>query len=265
MISILAINSVFGQELIEKTYLNVIKEVSTAPNFVVIKIKNKQNDKIKEICTDVTSLYWSLQQEYQSDFKLIYDSLATKSKNRVIEIGDSKALERLSFSKYNAKQLDEIISLITEKSLIDSLEQFDKYRNDLYDKYYPYRTSRENKIELIRDSISAKRDLTTEENEIFSKLDDPYYDYHYNDWYWDKLTDQGKALIKIWNVKIKSDKDKIESLEKERDRQEKKFFFDYYKDYGIVFCHALFNFGATCYQDCENGQIKFGQIIKMDE
>jgi hypothetical protein len=265
LLSILTISSVFGQDLIEKTYLNVIKEVSTAPNFVVIKIKNTQNDQIKEICTDVTSLYWSLQQEYQSDFKNIYDSLASKSKDRLIEVGNSEALTRLSFKKYNSKHLDKLTNLIVSKSLIDSLVQFDRYRLDLYDNYYPYRELRETKIEMIMDSISAIRDLTTEETEILNRLDDPYYDYHYNDYYWDKLSKSGQGLIEIWNTKIKADKDRIEALETERDRQEKKFFFDYYNDYGIVFCHALFNFGVTCYQDCENGQIKLGQIITIDE
>ena len=261
---ILAINSIFGQDLIEKTYLNVIKEVSTAPGFVVIKVKNMQNGKIKEICTDVTSLYLSLQQEYQSEFKMIYDTLAARSKDRLIEISSTDALERLDFDRYNAKDLDKIILLIEENNLIDSLLLFNKYRHDLYDKYYPYRESRDNKIELIRDSICATRKLTKEETEILGKLGDPYYDYHYNNWYWDKLTERGKELIKLWNAKIKIDKDKIETLEKERDRQEKKFFFDYYNHYGIVFCHALFKYGVTCYRDCENGQIKIGEIIKTD-
>lgn len=265
MIFIISINHILGQDLIEKTYLNVIKEVSTAPNFVVITVMNKQNGKIKEICTDMLSLYWSLQQEYQSDFTLIYDTLIIKSKDRLIEIGNNEALERLNFVNYNSKQLDNIISLIKEKSLIDSLEQFDKYRLDLHDKYYPYRELRDNKIEFIRDSIGATRMLTAEEIEILKRLNDPYYDYHYNDWYWDRLTANGKDLIKVWNAIIKTDKEKIETFEKERDRQEKKFFFDYYNDYGIVFCHALFRYGVTCYQDCENGQIKFGEIIKTYE
>src|SRR6056300_965175 len=112
LLSILTISSVFGQDLIEKTYLNVIKEVSTAPNFVVIKIKNTQNDQIKEICTDVTSLYWSLQQEYESDFELIYDTLASKSKDRLIAVGNTEALTRLSFKKYNPKHLDKLTELI---------------------------------------------------------------------------------------------------------------------------------------------------------
>ena len=205
----MTINSAFGQDLIEKTYLTVIKEVSTAPNFVVIKINNIQDNKIKEICTDVTSLYWSLQQEYESDFELIYDTLASKSKDRLITVGNTEALTRLSFKKYNPKHLDKLTELIKNKHLIDSLVQFDEYRLDLYDEYYPYRDLRQTKIEMIEDSISAIRELTTEETEILNRLDDPYYDYHYNDYYWDKLSKSGQDLIVIWNSKIKADKDRI--------------------------------------------------------
>jgi len=265
LILILTINCTFGQDLVEKTYLYVIKDISTAPNFVVIKIRNKQNGMIKEICTDAISLYWSLQQEYKSDFKIIYDTLSTKSNIRLIDIGDSKALERLNFSNYNAKNLDRLFSLIKENNLIDSLKQLDKFRLDLHHKYYPYRESRENIIGLIRDSIGTTRKLTTEEIEMLNRLDDPYYDYHYNDWYWNKLTAKGKELIKIWNNKIKVEKEKIELLEKERDRQENNFFYDYFNKYGIVFCHSLFYYGVTCYQDCENGQIRFGEIIEINE
>jgi len=258
---------ILGQSLIENTFKHSVTEgFSTAPDFVVITVENSNNGKIKEICTDVTSLYWSLQKEYnQTDYSIISDSLLNHSKDRFFVLKNENALERLYFKKYNNKSIDKIDELIKSNKLVDSLEQIAKYRLKLSDKFYIYQDEREDKIDFIRDSISKIRELSIEEKEMLNELDDQYYDYHYNEYYWDKLSDKGKELIKIWNVKIKKEKDKYSKIEKELERQKKKFFRKYYEKYGINFCHALFLNGVTCYQDCENGEINFGEVITRND
>lgn len=254
----------YGQDIVEKTYKHVISEgFSTGPDFVVVTIENKENQKSKEVCVDVASLYWSLQQEYnQDDFNSIGDSLLAHSENRTFKFENSEALERLFFKQYNNKEVELIKTIIEKESLIDSLKKLNHYRQIHFDEYYPYVEIRNKKIEQIRDSIKSERKLTIEESEILDRLDEPYYDYHYNEWYWNKLSNQGQVLVLLWNKAIKNDKIRYDSIEKEKDRMEKKFFFNYYDEYGTQYCHALFYFGVTCYQDCENGQIKFGEIIK---
>jgi len=256
-----------GQNLVEKTFKHSVTEgFSTAPDFVVITVKNSNNGIIKEICTDVTSLYWSLQEEYnQTDYSIVTDSLLKHSTDRFFALKNKKALERLYFDKYNNKSIDKIDKLIKSKKLVDSLEKLAEYRSKLSDKFYIYQDTRADKIDFIRDSISNIRELSIEEKEMLNKLDDQYYDYHYNEYYWNKLSDKGKELIKIWNVTIKNEKDKYSKIERELERQNKKFFQKYYKKYGINFCHALFLNGVTCYQDCENGEVNFGKVITKND
>lgn len=258
---------ILGQNIIDKTFKHSITEgFSTAPDFVVITVKNSNNGKIKEICTDVISLYWSLQKEYdQTDYSIISDSLLNHTTDRFFVLKNKKALERLYFKKYNNKSVDKIDELIKSKKLVDSLEQITKLRLKLSDRFYIYQDIRVDKINFIQDSISNIRELNVEEKEMLNKLDDQYYDYHYNEYYWNKLSDNGKELIKVWNVKIKKDKDKYSKIERELEIQEKKFFRKYYDKYGINFCHALFLNGVTCYQDCENGEINFGEVITRND
>lgn len=57
-------------------------------------------------------------------------------------------------------------------------------------------------------------------------------------------------------------KREMDNIYKEIERRNAKFFNEYYKKYGLRFCHALFLKGFTSYQDCENGQICLGRHVK---
>ena len=267
VILIFTSQTILGQNLIEKAFKHSITNgFSSAPDFIVIKVKNSNNGEIKEICTDVNSFYWSLGKEYnQTDLTVISDSLLKHSSDRFFILNNKNALERLFFEKYNNKNIKKIDKLIKSKKLIDSLKQLEKHRLKLSDDFYTYSDARIKSIKFIRDSISNNRQLSIEEKEILNKLDDQYYDYHYNEYYWSKLSNRGKKLIKIWNINIKKEKNKYSKVEKELERQKKKFFRKYYDKYGINFCHSLFLNGVICYQDSENAEINFGEVITNND
>ena len=254
----------FGQNLAEKTFIHVINSgLSTAPDFLVVQIKNLNTGEVKEICTDNSSLYWALMQDRKSsDFEAITKELLNNSFERYFEISDKEALERIQFDFVSPNSLEKLDSIFKADHLADSLAKIELYRTYLGDNYYKYYEARETAIAEIEDSISAIRELTAEESEILDDLPDQYYDYHYNEWKWKELSVKGQAFMKIWNSKIAVEKSKYKKIENEHNRLEKKFFRDYFNKYGLDYCHVLFLNGITCFQSCENGQINYGVNIK---
>lgn len=251
----------FGQNKAELTFQKVIKEgFSTAPDFVVLKVKNSNTGQIKEIITDVTSLFEACGIEQQTqDYDKISEYLINNSDAREIEFRTKEALERLNFDNYKMKSADKIEKLISKENIIDSLPKINKQRELICEKFYEYSDQREKILEEIKDSIQTKRALTNEEIKILSDLTDQYYDYHYNEYA--EISKQGKALMKIWNSKIKPYKMEYKKLTDELDRLENKFFREHYAKYGLNFCHILFKYGVIFNSNCENGRVEFKQVL----
>jgi hypothetical protein len=252
----------FGQNKAEKTFQKVIKEgFSTAPDFVVLTVKNSNTGQIKEIITDVTSLFEACRIEQQiQDYDKISEFLIKNAEARVFEFRTKEALERLNFDNYEMKSADKIEKLISKENIIDSLPKITKQRELISEKFYEYSDQREEILEEIKDSIQNKRALTNEELKILSDLTDQYYDYHYNEYA--EISNQGKALMKIWNSKIKPYKMEYKKHTDELDRLENKFFRKHYAKYGLNFCHILFKYGVIFNSNCENGMMEFNQVLK---
>jgi hypothetical protein len=252
---------VFGQDKAEQTFKKVIQEgFSTAPDFVVLTIKNLNSGQTKEIMTEVTTVYEALKNELnQINYEKIGDYLLNNSQTRTFEIKNKEALERLHFDKYQLKSADSIEKIILKESIIDSLSKINKQREIISEKYYEYSDQREEILEEIKDSIKATRQLTTEENKILGDLKDQYYDYHYNEYA--QISEHGQQLMTIWNHKIKPFKEDYKKYTDELERLEKKFFRDHYLKFGLNFCHIAFKYGAIFNSNCENGMLEFNQVI----
>jgi len=235
------------------------KGYSTAPGFIVVSIKDSQTGNIKEICTDLVTLYWSFEKEKKMAWNSI-NKILNSNQNRSFVFTNKEVLTRLGFYDYKIGDLDKIKSDILKNHIVDSLQKFDSLRKQIYDYYFKYRDSRLSLIEQIKDSILNFRKLDNEEQDILDHLDDRYYDDYYTDDV--KLSKTGKKLIKFWNYKSGKIRNDYDLLDKERQRQEFKFFSSYIDKFGLNYCHVLFTFGITCYKDCENGRITFGEIIK---
>jgi hypothetical protein len=251
----------FGQNKAEQTFQKVIKEgFSTAPHFVVLTVKNSNSGQIKEIIINVTSLFEAYRIEQQiQDYDKISEYLIEKAEARIFEFRTKEALERLNFDNYEMKSADKIEKLISKENIIDSLPKITKQRELISEKFYEYSDQREEILEEIKDSIQTKRALTNEEIEILSDLNDQYYDYHYNEYV--EISNQGRALMKIWNSKIKPYKMEYKKNTDELDRLENKFFRKHFAKYGLNFCHILFKYGVIFNSKCENGMMGFNQVI----
>jgi hypothetical protein len=250
-----------GQNKAEQTFQKAIKEgISTAPDFVVLTVRIPNTRQSKEIITDVTSLFEAYRIEHQMrDYDIISEHLLKNAETRVFEFRTKEALKRLNFDNYELKSADKIEKIVSKENIIDSLPKITQQRKWISDKFYEYSDKREGLLEEIKDSIQSNRELTIVEKRILSDLTDQYYDCHYNQYA--EISEQGKALMKIWNSKIKPYKHEYKKHTDELERLENKFFREYHARYGLNFCHIVFKYGAIFNSNCENGMLEFNQVI----
>ena len=252
--------------LIQKTYVNVVKTgLSTAPDFVVIRIKNLNNGKVKDICTDVSSLYWSLEQDQNNNLKRDIDKyLLTNARSRTFELKDTSSLSRLNFNTYKIRDRGKINMLIQKNHLRDSLKKITKLSEEVSKEYYTYYDARDSILHEIADSISKIRHLTDEETKMIADLHDLYYDRYYTDTAFNKyrtISLQGHQFIKMWNSKIRMFGINYFKIKGEVARLYKKFFTDYYRRFSLSFCHVAFENGIITYIADESGEISFSEVI----
>ncbi len=252
--------------MVERTYNNVVKTgLSTAPDFVVIVVKNLNTGQSKEICADAISLYWSLEQEHIDEFEKnssLY--LLSKSKDRIFNFKSPEALERLDFDKYTLSKKDEIELLIKKDHLRDSLKKINKLEEFQLNEFYKYSDKRADILDDISDSIKMKRPLTEEEEKMIKDLSDQYYDEYYTNPIYNqyrKVSPQGQQLMLLWNSKIKKYRDKYQLIGKELNRLNNKFFKNYYNRFGISFCHVAFKNGIVTYIADESGIVSYASVV----
>lgn len=253
----------FGQDKSENAFIKAITEgYSTGPDFVVLTIRNLNNNETKELITDVMSVYYAFGKELETnESSRIREHLLSNSKTRIFEVDNREALERLNFKNYQLKSADKIETIIVRDNIVDSLSKIQLYRDIQLEKFYSYSDQRKSIAKEIKDSIELNRRLSTEELKILNDLgNDQYYDYHYNEYA--TISREGRELMKIWNSKIQSDKDEYQKYENEISRLENIFFRNYYRKFGMSFFHIAFKYGVVFSQNCENGMVEFSQIIK---
>lgn len=250
----------------EKAFINVVKEgPSTGPDFIVVKINNLNTGTSKEVCTDVTSLFFALQVETkEDDNNKITQYLLSKSATRTFDLRNPEALDRLDFNLYTLHDEKKIESLITNQNLRDSLRKLTKFGEVLSSKMDDHYDKRQDILKEISDSIKKVRPLTDEEAKMIGDLRDRYYDDYYTKPIYDRyrtVSANGEFLMKIWSEKIKRYKDEISKYEAESKRMYDKFFQQYYKMFGISFCHVAFKYGIITYFGDENPKVGFSRVL----
>ncbi|WP_345955471.1 hypothetical protein [Mucilaginibacter sp. PAMB04168] len=61
---------------------------------------------------------------------------------------------------------------------------------------------------------------------------------------------------------IKQRKTTYDKLSKELNRMNTKFFKQYYRKYGLSFCHVAFKYGIVSYYGDEDPEIDFEKLVK---
>ncbi|WP_345211007.1 hypothetical protein [Mucilaginibacter gynuensis] len=257
----------FSQSLEERAYREVIEDgPSTAPGILVINVKDSKTGQTKEICTDVTSLYWSLQNEFphltDADLK---KELLNHAEGRMFTFKKTEALVRLNFYKYQLKDEIAISKTIKQRHLIDSLSYMIELKDSLSKRFYAYSEQRDSILKEISDSIKVSRPLTEEETKMINNLRDQYYDEYYNNTKFDsyrKISSLGIHLMNTWNHNIKPYKTDYDNASQEVARLNLKFFKRYINKYGLSFCHVAFKNGIMSYFGDDNPGIYFSMITK---
>jgi hypothetical protein len=231
----------------------------------VIYVKNLNDGHVKEICTDVASLYQSFIVEHNIAGINDFDKyLVLRSKKMEFDFRDTVALKTLNFNTYSLHNSKEIGRLIAKNHLRDSLKKINKLEEFLSTEFYQYEDARDSILKIISDSITKLRPLTAEESKMIGDLHEIYFDKYYTDPIYDKnrtVSSNGRRFMVIWNDKIKKYGIKYFGLSKEIERLTNKFFTNYYKHYGLSFCHMAFKNGITTFIADESGIVSYGGIV----
>jgi hypothetical protein len=107
-----------SEEVKNKMYKKAINHFSTAPYYVVIKVKNLQTGEIKEVCTEAPFVHGALDRENcsnKSDFK---NKLINKE--RYFEFNCDSALWNIGYDLYTKSELSELENKLNLDSLVSS-------------------------------------------------------------------------------------------------------------------------------------------------
>ena len=89
--------------------------------FVVVKVKNKNTGKTKEICTTVAFLQGAIEQE--TDSNISADSIQYKYPDLCFEFSNPGALDNISFGEYTSDQLDSFQNTLNIKRIIRQVKK----------------------------------------------------------------------------------------------------------------------------------------------
>ncbi|RKR08468.1 hypothetical protein C8C83_0052 [Flavobacterium sp. 90] len=116
----------------------VINHGDTFQLHLVIKVKNLDNNEIREICTQANSLQSAIHQEYKIDYddKGLEKALkiALENKSRYFEFKNDSALSYLGIKDYSENDLKELERKINFDSLAKSIKKKQSWSKYLEDK-----------------------------------------------------------------------------------------------------------------------------------
>jgi hypothetical protein len=117
LLSITAIAQVDNQTK-SKMFCAALDNTSTAPNYIVIRVKDLKNGITKEICTEAPFLLGALGRQLgQSNFSLD----CQKYKSRYFEFRNDSALWNISFDLYNTADLEKYANTIDIKKTVQQV------------------------------------------------------------------------------------------------------------------------------------------------
>ena len=117
IIGLLSFNSMIEIDMQTKQemFCKALNNLSTAPNYVVLNIKNIKTGEIKEVCTEAPFLSGAIYKEY-GKFPGKID--CKKSKDRYFEFAKDSALSNIDYNLYSKKSLDSFAKTINVEEII---------------------------------------------------------------------------------------------------------------------------------------------------
>jgi hypothetical protein len=112
------VNAQVDNQTKSKMFCVAIDNNSTAPNYIVIRVKNLKTGIIKEICTEAPFLLGALERELgQSNFSLN----CQKYKSRYFEFRNDSALWNIDFDLYNTTDLEKYAKTVDIKKAVQQV------------------------------------------------------------------------------------------------------------------------------------------------
>jgi len=128
--SILILNLCLSTDLENEKYLNYLaaaREANSTYQFnLVIKYKNLNTEKTREICIDGFQLVSALCKENNFEFMKDadkIDSILVSKKDRYFEFKDSVAINRLTFEEYSVEEFEEFNRKVDFKKVAKEIKQ----------------------------------------------------------------------------------------------------------------------------------------------
>lgn len=105
-----------------KMFYCAISKKSTAPSYLVITVKNKNTNEVKEICTHKGSLLGAICRETNCDTNKAF-SIAKDRRNRYFEFANDKALMAIFFDLYSKADLDKFSTTLDINNIVRQVKE----------------------------------------------------------------------------------------------------------------------------------------------
>jgi hypothetical protein len=156
----LILSFTLNSDLSEKTkyemFVKAIDDNSTAPYYVVIKVKDMKTGLEKEICTEAPFLSGAIYREWNCGI-FQSDSIAKTHKDRYFEFSKDSALWNISFDLYSSKDLADYKSKINIDTVIKDIKSGKIMEKTFLDKIDRLKNQRMFSHLLINQGIMVRR------------------------------------------------------------------------------------------------------------
>ena len=100
----------------QEMFCKALNNLSTAPNYIVLNIKNIKTGEIKEVCTEAPFLSGAIQKEFGKSPDKID---CKKNKERYFEFSKDSALWNINYNLYSKVSLDSFAKTINVAEIIE--------------------------------------------------------------------------------------------------------------------------------------------------
>lgn len=100
-----------------KMFCSALDNISTAPNYIVVTVKNKKTGKTKEVCTEVPFIRGAMGREI-GDWTIKCENYKT----RYFEFSKDSALWNISFDLYTKEELDKYAKTINVPEIVKQVK-----------------------------------------------------------------------------------------------------------------------------------------------
>ncbi len=154
----------------DEMFCIAINHFSTAPFYVVIKVKNLKNGQVKELCTEAPFVLGAI--DYQYDFKNLKID-CDKYPNQYFRFSTKKALNNIGFNLYTIQELEEYSKTINIELILQHVKEGKlKSRSFGYDypEFCPYLTNPCSTAQVISEIKENDWDEIKKEQRMFAHI-----------------------------------------------------------------------------------------------